>query len=721
MRVTAVLLLVLAAIVGSSSCASERGAVTDALLDPGGEIPADIAEIAADLPPVGDAAEGVDTAVAPTEAPVLGPVSAPPAGSLLPAALDSCPVYQAARCEQGTLQRCALYDAGAATWSASPNPWAEQIFVFDRYYDLYHRMQGQQAEFLFTRAMPPGTPEATWSAPDAFQRYEGFWDSAGWTGTALQAAAARYRVTGTPADYARLLDQFESMMFQYEATGVPGLLMRCHYAMLEEGAPLPVGHWGQALVAHTPPANWEDHFPLEPSCLARLPAYYTEGVDLGGTHYATEPKWMGHASRDMYVRSLPGILLAYDVLGSGAREDELRRLVRTLIPCTLRRLKKVRISNLQQSPEVREAVAVYLGGDTLQLEPGDLDLTKLDTLIGYVMEEPRPDKLDHFDPTCPDTLPTEVDPVYDLDASKASDFKARFLQILLRSNGQGDVPVAWIQVPSARGSDALFMAQWALAAHYLTGEARYRDFVDDLMREVDFWGAVDTMGSFRLPRWCRSHYGPSLLYPTLWNLQSRVDRAAYPAFWRTLGTAIHEEFRDKELVDANDAYFGVLYAACVDQALDPELPAYLQRMLGLLRDTRQVQALSPLEPHRSYSIDWVTHPPQGFDAVVDPLSAADRAICTHPMTLFGVTLEGQLADENPRAREGMALPFRIDGPFQWQEDPYQVVKDYGDRDGRTQWPASGYSVAYWTGRLQGTFDDGAGLALAWRATGEGCR
>lgn len=675
------------------------------------------------VPAIPDAAPDApaDADAAPPPRPTFGPLTTRPTASLLPVAIESCPVFQAERCQAGTLERCALYDATTGDWTDAPDPWALQIAWYDRYFDLYHRMEGQQSEFRYTRPMPPGTPESEWGAPESFERYDGVWDSSGWTGTALQSAAARYRVTGTEADYARMLDQLDAMLFQYEATGVPGLLMRVHYAMLPEGAPDPVGHPGKALVHYTGPTAWEDHNRLAPEYLDRLPTYYRDGVTIGGQHYPVEAKWMGHASRDMYVRSLPGILLAYDLLGEGEREDRLRAVARAELPCTLKRMKRLRIRNLQQNEQVRTAVASYLGANQLRLDPGDLDITALDTVHAWVLEEPHPAHPDSFDPTCPDTLPTEVDPAYDLDASATGDFVLRFVSIMNRLNGQADVPIAWIQVPSVRGADALFMAQWALAGHYLTGDARFLDFLDTLMADTDFWQVVDTMGSFWLPKWCRSHYGPSLLYPTLWNLQTRIDRARFPTWWTRLATAIHEEIRDKELVDANDAYFGVLYAKMVDATIDPDAPAYVARMVQLLSATEQYPCPDRNEPRRSYDIDWLTTPPPGFDVAIEPLSAEDRATCLTPIEVFGFRLEGTLWDENPRAVEGLPLRWRYAGPFQWQEDPYQLVKSYGDLHARIQWPMQGESVAYWTGRMQGTITAGAGLALGWRPTPTSCR
>ena len=652
--------------------------------------------------------------------PVFGAFVQPPEESVLPEELTGCPVYRETTCEQGEERRCEIYDAAAGDWAEGSNPWVEQIFWYDRYYDRYHRMEGQQAEFYFVDAMPPGTPESEWASPDNFLRYSGHWDSSGWTGTALQAAASRFASTGTPADYGRMLDQLQVMMFMYEATGVPGLIMRCHYAMLEEGAPDPVGHPGKALIHYEPPDAWWCNNPLPQQFVDRLPAYYTEGVTIQGAHYSTTPRWMGGASRDMYVRSLPGIMLAYDLLGAGEAEDAVRAVIETEIPCTLKRMKKMRIRNVQQNEEIKAAVAAYLGADRLQLEPGDVDLTTLDTLYGYVLEQPRPDKPEFFTPQCPDSLPMEVDPAYDLDAADPQ-FILQFLNIGARLNKQGDLPIAWIQFPSARGSDVLFMTQWALAGHYLTGDDRFLDFLAQMMEELHYWEVVDTMGSFWLPKWCKPHYGPSLVYPTQWNIQNRVDRDQFPQYWNRLGTAIKEEFRFKELVDTNDAYFGVLYASMVDAGVDPDASAYADQMVELLRGTGQYQVEDPFEPRRSYNVDLLYDPPAGCNIKLEELTPELLEVCTKPIEVFGVTMEGKLHDENPRSVEGMPVPYRIAGPFQWQEDPFQAYRDYGADAARIQWPMSGFSVAYWTGRMQGTITDGTGTALAWRPTGEACR
>jgi len=583
-------------------------------------------------------------------------------------------------------------------------------------------MEGQHSDLKFIETAPmwPGTPESVWSDPDNFLEYDGFGDGSGWTGTALWSAASRYLVTGTEADYARMLDHFQAMAFQYEANGIPGMLMRSHFAMLEEGAPAPAGNPGKAVTTYIEPDDWHFRYPLAGTYLERLPAYYTEGVEIGGLHYDVTPLWMGDASRDMYVRSLPGVMLAYDMLGRGPDEDRLRSVIETEIPCTLKRMKKMRISNLQSNPFFLDALTAYLGAARLRLEPGDIDFSSIDTIHAYVMEQPNPDNPEAFDTECPDDLPTEVDPAYDLDASNLIEFIIRFADIVMRMQREGDVPIAWIQFVSIRGADALFMTQWALAAHYLTGDPRYLDFLEGMMDEIEYWPVIDTFGSFWMPKWCRSHFAPSLLYPTLWNLQSRVSRKTYPGFWRRLGTAIMEEARYKELEQANDVFFGILYDNMVDETIDPRGHAYALEMVDMLRDMGQLQVADKFEPRRNYNVDLLNDTPP--DIEIEELSQEDLDTCTEPLVVFGIEIEpGRIEDELPRAVEGLFLPYRVPGSFQWAMDPFMLWRDYGGGEARTQWPMVGMTVSFWTGRVQGTIDEGDGMALAWRDTGDTCR
>ena len=644
-----------------------------------------------------------------------------PNESPLPPSVDACAVYRQEQCQTGTVHRCAIYDGGSKDWVVDPDPWVEQTFNYDRYFDLYNRMEGQHAAFIMTQSMPPGTPEETWSDPQYFQEYDGYGDAAGWTGTALLAAAARYASTGTDADYERMLAHFESTAFQYEANEIPGLLIRSHFAMMEEGGPShPIGLAGMAVTEYHEPGDWHFRYPLSEAMLERLPAYYTEGVEVGGEHWDVTPVWMGDASRDMYVRGLPGVMLAYDLLeDQGPREQHLRQVIQTEIPCTLNRMKKMRIRNLQSNPIIVEAVAAYLGSDRLLLDPDDIDITQVDEITAYVMEQPNPDYMDAFDDTCPDGPPMEVDPEYDFDASDFLGFMLDFTQLVIRMQRQGVVPVAWLMAPTVNGGEIVFMTQWALAAHYLTGDSRYLDFVEGLQQELQYWEVINLMGSFYMPKWCRPHYGPSLLYPSLWNMQNRIDKSIYPEYWTNLAGAIAEEMRHKDLEQANDGYFGILYGTMVDDQVDAGRQDYLDFIVDMLANAGQYGVTDRNEPRRNYSVDWREDPPPGVQ--IEELSEDDRDMYLEDITLFGlVIVEGWIEDEFARAVEGMPVQYRVPGDFQWQMDPFMLYRSYGGREATVQYAAMGFPVTYWVGRMQGLIDAGAGTALGWQDTGVPC-
>jgi hypothetical protein len=639
--------------------------------------------------------------------------------SPLPGALESCAVYRQTQCVENVVQRCAIYDGADESWLDDPDPFLEQMYNYDRYYDLYHRMEGQLSDYEFTQPMPPGTPEEVWGDPQYFRKYSGYGDSGGWTATALHAAAARYAVTGSDADYQRMLEHFEQTAFQYEATDIPGMMMRSHFAMLEEGAPLPTGLQGKAVTTYSTPAGGHFLYPLAQEYVDRLPAYYTDGVDILGTHYDTVPRWQGDASRDMYVRGLPAVLLAYDLLeAKGPREDHLRQVIQTEIPCTLNRMKKMRVVNLQSNQVLVQALLAYLGTGRLLTDPGDIDITQIDTIIGYVMEQPHPEHMEEFDATCPDGPPTEIDPEFDLDAGNFVEFVIKFSEMVERLTGGGDNPIAWMMAPSVNGGEEVFMTQWALAAHYLTGDERYLDFVAQMQQETDYWPVINLMGSFFSPKWCRPHFGPSLLYPSLWNMQNRVDREVYPEYWANMAVAIAEEERGKDLLEANDFYFGILYETMVDEAADPDAADYAEEMAGTLVETRQFGVADRNEPRRNYSVDWRETQPPGVE--IETLSDDEYHMCMDPVTLFGIPVwEGWIEDEYDRATEGMPIEYRVPNSFIWTSDPFMLYRSYGS-DSAKQWPPVAFTVAYWSARLQGSIDIGTDTALAWRDTGDPC-
>ena len=660
-----------------------------------------------------------DTGPPPLTVPVFTAIAPPPEGSVLPEGVEACALYREETCEEGTLRRCEIYDAGAGEWAADPPAMTEQAFMFDRYYDLYHEAEGQCMDFRFTQAVPYGTPEDVWSQPEYFRKYDGIGDASGWTGTAVWAAAARYRVTGTAADYQRMVDKLRGAMFGYELNGAPGMVIRSHFAMLPEGAPDPVGLWRHSISPWRDCSGDSGHFcyPITAVDADRLPDYYTAGVEIEGVHYDTAPYFQGDASRDMYVRALPGLLLAYDLLGDGAAEDGLRDLVRTELSCTLNRLKKGRITHLNARPEIKGALMTYLAGGNMHFDEGEQEaLTSLDTLVFFVMEQPHPGHLEQFDFSCPDGPPTEFDPAYEFDAADPF-FLLDLAGLAMAESGSPDVetPIAWTQHVSIRGSDAVFVTQWALTAQYLTGDARYLDFVAALMEEIDYGSSVLTYGALQLPKWCTPHFGPSLLYPSLYNVQARVDRDAFPGFWNLFATAARTEGKEKDILGREDCLFGILYGRMVDETVDPDVDAYVAHHAAVLA-TYGMDPTDKLEPDRNAPRNWIDTPDP--EVPLEEIPDDSLAICTEPIDVMGIEIPAPgLEDDWPRAVDAVPLPRRVGGAFLWQMDPWMAKREYGGTGMDEQWPMLGLTAAYWLGRSDGVITEGTGMALGWRDLG----
>lgn len=645
-----------------------------------------------------------------------------PTASLLPDTETSCAVIADEVCEDGTRRVCSLWHTGSDAWAQEGDvpPMTEQAFWFDRYYDLYHQANGQSMDIDFTTAVLAGTPESEWSKPEYFRTYDGIGDSSGWTGTALFGAAARYAVTGTEADYQRMLTKVEAMMFMYEVNGIPGMLVRSHWGMLPEGAPEPLGHWGKSVENYRPPDDGHFNFLIGDEYKDRLPAYYYEGVEIEGVHYDTEPRIQADASRDMYVRSMPGVLLAYDLLrAEGDREAAVRGVVQAELPCTLNRLKKGRIVNLQQNAEVLTAVTTYFAGDNLLLDEGDLDFETIDEMTFFVLEQPRPGKEELFDPTCPDGPPMDVDPEYAFDAADDL-FLLDFAAMAARETGTGNVPIAWSMHVTVRASDTMFMTQWAMVAWYLTGDDQYLEFLQQLMEETDYWATLNTFGAFQLPRWCAPHFAPSISYPSLYNVLARVDREAYPDWWTRMSTMAFEEGRLKENGKRDDAYFGVLYGRMVDSDIDPDRDAYLAESVAIL-ETYGMNPDDKLEPDRSYPRNFVDN--LDPDVELEEIAPGDPewTVCEEPIVVLGIEVPPPEIDGIPvRSVDPLPLPKRIGGTLLWQMDPWMVKREYGGVGMDTQWPMLGMFTPYWVGRADGVITEGEGLALGWRDTGEVC-
>ena len=670
-----------------------------------------------------DTPDSTDVAEPPKPLPPLFSSFVPdPPANPVPAGKTSCPVIAATTCVNGGLQTCALWDKAGDDWATSVAPMTEQAWYFDRFYDLYHQMNGQASDVDFTQPVLAGTAEAEWSKPEYFQRYDGIGDASGWTGTALWAAAARYSVTGTPADYQRMVERLGHMALLYEIMFVPGQLARSHFAMLPEGAPYPVGHWGKAISPHREMDGSGGHFgfPVPDELLDRVPDYYTQGVEIGGQTYPTLPRVQADASRDMYVRSLPGILLAYDLLAdAGAEEDRLRDVLKAELPCTLNRLKRGRIINLQKNTEILTALTTYFAGTSLTLDPDDMDIGSLDELVFFVMEQPHPKYMDQFDVACPDGPQLEEDPEWVFDAASPT-FLLDLIGLASAEQGGSEVPVAWSMHVTVRPSDLLFIMQWAMTAHYLTGNAAYAEFIAQLMDDVPVEGVMKLWGAFELPKYCAPHFAPSIAYPSLYNVLARVDKAQYADYWTLLSTVARTEGREKGDGKREDAFFGILYGRMVDEITDPTGADFVSAAVDALK-TYGMNPDAKLEPDRKYPRNFVDFP----DPTVPLESIAEGdpewTVCEVPTSIMGIEVPPPKIDGIPvRSVDPLPLPKRIGGTMLWQMDPWMVKREYGGVGMDTQWPMLGMFTPYWIGRSDGHITEGADLILLWKDTAEPC-
>jgi len=718
------MVLILAGCGGDKKQETPADVVADAVVDTrvagdiGGEfIP--VPDAVVDSGQLPDAGADVEVVPEPLSSPVLGAYVEAPTPPALPDGLEACHLIAEEQCVEGESLRCELYDVEAGDWAADVPPMTEQAYYFDRYYDLYHEVEGQTMDFRFTQAVPSGTPEEEWSKPEYFRKYDGYGDASGWTGTAVWAAAARYLSTGTEADYQRMVDKLEKVLFMYEVNGIPGMIVRSHWAMLEEGAPEPNGLWGKSVVNYRICDGSDGHFcfPIPEQYHDRVPDYYKEGVEIGEVSYTTQPYFQADASRDMYVRGLPGLLLAYDLLQEGDREDKIREVAKKELSCTINRLKKGRIYNLDAIPDIKAVLTTYFAGGNMRLDEGEEEaFNEINELTFFVMEQPNPNFMDLFDLECPDGPPMEVDPGYDYDASDP--YFLVNLAGLAMAEGVGEnvkVPIAWSQHVSVRGSDAIYVTQWALVAHYLTGDSRYLDFVNQLIGEINYELSVNTYGALKLPKWCMPHYGPSLIYPSLYNMLARIDKTEHKAYWKFLSTAARMEGREKDMEGREDALFGILYNRMVDEVTDPTGAEYVEHHAALL-ETYGMDPDNKLEPDRNYPRNFIDNPDP--EVPLEEIPEDDLALCTAPIEVAGVEIPAPgLEDDWPRAVNAIPLPKRVGGAFLWQMDPFMAKREYGGTGMNEQWPMLGMTSAYWLGRSDNVIGEGQGLVLAWKKSG----
>ena len=635
-------------------------------------------------------------------------------GSVLPPEVQSCGSIADQTCIAGTRHVCAVYDPAGGGFTGEPSDLVQRVYHADRYMDLYQRTESSGVGYFTTAYQAPGTPEAEWAAPERFERYVDHGDGAFYMGLYVFAAAHRYAVTGTAADYDRMVALLEKQLLNWRITGVPGYMIRAPFAMLDPDVPVPPGHPEYNLHGHKERTNHVLYtVPEERRHL--LPDYYHQGVDIDGRHYATTPTLEGSPSLDAYSGAFLGFQFAYDLLRPADRR--LREEIAEAVTCFLKRMRKLRIDRLQESELGRFLIGYLFSTGALHLDPDDIDLTRVDTIVGYVQETLPPEDVGDFPLDCPAHLPTEVDPSYAMDATNPL-FIFQLVDLVRKLQGQGPHPIDFVYFVSHRGGDVGYLINYALFAHQVSGDPAYLDFLQDaLIDEVDGLAVLNTAGSFFLPPYCNAWIGGDLIHPIFYGTLARLDDDRIAPSHRR---ALREEFKDKLFANDGNAYFGMTYAASVGSAFDPGVRAYAARAAEEL-DDYVLDAAYPLDPKRNYSTDHITHPLPGYEP--EPPTQAEVNTCEQGLYLGDFEIiPGPGVDPDFAVISRAPLPVELRVPHQliWHFSPFNLKRDFGDREGRDHMAHIDLTLPYWIGRYHGLIASGRGTALGWQDLGTPC-
>lgn len=686
---------------------ADAGSADAALADAADATPADAAPDATPLP---------DLVITPTIA------AAPP--DPLAGGPESCPVYEEARCVEGRAQRCALYDPVGGAFVEEPDPLLRRVYLYDRWYDLYHSPDGQTGERTFRGATPGGLPEAEWGAPEHFLHYDGEGDSAIWTGAALNADAFRYAVTGTEADYRRMEAKVRALVTKFDVTGIPGYLARHHFLLLPPGGPTTDRHFTK--YSELPGGNRD--LPIAEADRGGLPAAYREGVpDANGDLVPGTPMWHGHPSIDQYTGPWTAFPVTYPLL----RDEALKARMVEHLTCYLKRLRRVEIVNLQENPDLIGALTAFFGEGMLMRDPDDIDFFTLDRIVAYAHYGINRTNADTFDRTCPDSVQLEPALVIDAAAPTWLADIVRLARDLGEEDPPRDVQIDHIYIPSVRGGDASHLIHMAAVAWWLTGDDQYRAFLfRELLGDIRADEVMLTMQAFRSPDFCFKFYGDHITYGTHWQLATLLRDDPLGAL---VVRAMHEEMWEKALHDHLSAKFNLMYASTVGDTHGDVTRQAIAEAVAQLRAFGGNGGVQDA-PRRTHTLDR--------QAVIDALPEGvtvrcptedERTRCEEGVRLFGIQLEsreitrpcdgrpGECVMADGRCVDGIAshgLPadLRRYADFMWQRSPY----DLGEAppiEGFKQSPGRDLAEPYWMARYYGYLTDGEGQVLAWRDDG----
>lgn len=651
--------------------------------------------------------------------------------------VESCAVYQEERCNGGEVQRCAVYDTGGEEFVTELDPLLRRAFIFDRVRDLYNSPDGQAIDRDFIGDMMPGTPEDEWASMERFKCYCGTGDGGIWTGWSTVASVLRYTQTGTEADYRRMEQHVRDLLTMYDVTGVPGYLSRYHYLLMPEGGPITDAHI----------QRWEDthsdshhrRLVADPESIENLPTAYTEGItDEFGEVWMGTPMWQGRPSIDQNTGPMTALPMAHGLL----RDEELKGRIEHHLTCYLKRLQRIELINLQSNPDLLETLLAYFSSGDLQLEEDDIDLTAIDTVVGYIHLQINTLNEDTYDRSCPDSV--QLEPFRVIDATSDT-FIFDLLDLISDMNTSEEHAETFdhYYFPSIRGGDAMHMMHLATMAYHFTGDEQYREFLyNELIGNVQTLGVTDAAGAFQLPKYCRSYFGDQITYGPWWAFLHLLGESPLRT---SLQQAFHDEIWSKHLNETGNADLAIMYAGAVPPEIATDRDAALALageilpMMGGNGGALMGNPFDPLyfdDPKRVYTLtadQVLSNAREGTMAVCpDP---QEIAACTADIQYAGVSLPGlasgthtcndspsecPVGDEDQcmtwRTNIALPPPLRPATDFLWQRDAFAIGVSPG-QEGWRQFAGTDYSEPYWNARRYGFIEEGAGQVLAWETVG----
>ena len=626
----------------------------------------------------------------PTRTPVRANASA------LPADVESCSTLGA---QQGA-RTCAVYDTRKKAFAPQPDGTAEdalarRAFLYERWLDLYNAPEKQPVVRRLTVPMPVGTPESKFGDPKYFEGWDDQGDSAGFTDDALDAALFHYAVTGTDADYKRFESYARGMVGQWDATGMDGYLARFHYAGVPPGTPLPNG--GLALDRRDP--NDEGTFDIPASSLPRMPAYYTNGVEINGQHLAVRPSWIGHTSIDAYSGSMNSWPLAARLL----KDPALKARMGVHYGCFLKRLKVLKIVNLSKNAQLQKDLAHYLTSAVLKLDADDPDLTKIDEVWGFYLPQYNFRSKANYPAECPAHLATDADPADVVDVSRPG-FDTRLLNLIFRqAGGDGADAIDFAYYPSVRSGDAVMLEAYALGAYHLTGDTEFLRWREQtLIGHANAREISRTVGAFNPPRPCRSYYRTPNLYLAHF-MRTLIDNE--PASRDFAAMLWRRKFAAKEVAGLRDGLFEMVYAG----ALGEKGAGAADAIADLLAFGGMPGHLD--EPRRNYAVNLEVATPPGLSVGV--ATSEELSLCSQPITILGIKVP--IDPPNPNNKYVSPSPPVVQRPpdnWIWEKDPFAAARLPGDAS-MQQYAGLDLIEPYWMARYYGLLPD-THLVLAWQ-------